>query len=58
MRMLEGLLPELSPEDVADAARPHLTLDKYSVESFDSGKMIPEEKLTCDLSALMTTLKV
>ena len=35
-----------------------MTLDKYSVESIDSGKMIPEEKLTCDLSALMSLLKV
>ena len=35
-----------------------MTLDKYSVESFDSGKMIPEEKLPCDLSALMSSLKV
>jgi len=36
-----------------------MTLDRYSVESFfESGKMIPEEKLTCDLSTLMASLKV
>ncbi|CAL5076251.1 unnamed protein product [Urochloa decumbens] len=58
MRMLEGLLPELSPEDVANAARPHMKLDKYSVEGFEIGEMIPEEKLTCDLSAVMSSLKV
>ncbi|CAN6165692.1 unnamed protein product [Urochloa humidicola] len=58
MRMLEGLLPELSPEDVVNAARPHMKLDKYSVEGFESGKMIPEEKLTCDLCTLMSSVKV
>ncbi|CAL5089601.1 unnamed protein product [Urochloa decumbens] len=58
MRMLEGLLPELSPEDVANAARPHMKLDKYSVEGFEVGEMIPEEKLTCNLSAVMSSLKV
>ncbi|CAN6209765.1 unnamed protein product [Urochloa humidicola] len=59
MRMLEGFLPELSPEDVANAVRPHMKLDKYSVEGFDEiGQMIPEEKLTCDLSAVMSSLKV
>ncbi|CAL5066249.1 unnamed protein product [Urochloa decumbens] len=58
MRMLEGLLPELSPEDVANAARPHMKLDKYSVEGFEVGEMIPEEKLTCDLSAVMSSLKL
>ncbi|KAL6639592.1 hypothetical protein ACP70R_023322 [Stipagrostis hirtigluma subsp. patula] len=58
MRMLEELLPELSPEPVADAARPCMKLEKYTVEGFDSGEMIPEEKLTCDLGALMSSLKV
>ncbi|CAL5079439.1 unnamed protein product [Urochloa decumbens] len=58
MRMLEGLLPELSPEDVANAVRPHMKLDKYSVEGFEVGEMIPEEKLTCDLSAVMSSPKL
>ncbi|CAL5066248.1 unnamed protein product [Urochloa decumbens] len=58
MRMLEGLLPELSPENVTNAARPHMKLEKYFVEGFESGMMIPEEKLACDLRALMSSLKV
>ncbi|RCV10205.1 hypothetical protein SETIT_2G093700v2 [Setaria italica] len=60
MRMLEGLIPELSPERVAHAARPHMTLDKYTVEGTDfveDGKMIPEERLACDLDAIMSSLK-
>lgn len=60
MRMLEGLIPELSPKRVADAASPHMTLDKYTVEGIDfveDGKMIPEERLACDLDAIMSLLK-
>ncbi|CAN6209770.1 unnamed protein product [Urochloa humidicola] len=58
MRMLECLLPELSPEDVANVARPHMKLGRYFVKGFESGKMIPEEKLTCNLRAVMSSLKV
>ncbi|CAN6180389.1 unnamed protein product [Urochloa humidicola] len=58
MRMLECLLPELSPEDIANTTRPHMKLDKYSVEGFEVGEMIPEERLTCDLTAVMSSLKV
>ncbi|TVU39878.1 hypothetical protein EJB05_13322, partial [Eragrostis curvula] len=55
MRMLGGLLPELSSDGLADAARPYMTLDKYKVEDSDTGEMFPEEKLTCNLKALMTS---
>ncbi|CAN6213624.1 unnamed protein product [Urochloa humidicola] len=58
MQMLEYLLPELSPEEVANAARPHMKLGKYSVEGFEVGEMIPEERLTCNLTAIMSLLKV
>ncbi|TVU39925.1 hypothetical protein EJB05_13369, partial [Eragrostis curvula] len=58
MRMLEELLPELSPESVAIAARPYMTLEKYTVEGCGSGEMIPDERLTCNLEALMSSLKI
>ncbi|KAK3163990.1 hypothetical protein QOZ80_1AG0011080 [Eleusine coracana subsp. coracana] len=56
MRMLKGLLPELPPEQLADAARPHITHDKYKVDFL--GKLVPKEKITCDLDALMSLLQV
>jgi hypothetical protein len=37
-----------------------MTLDKYTVEGFDfveDGKMIPTERLTCDLGAILSSLK-
>lgn len=37
-----------------------MTLDKYTVEGTDfveDGKMIPEERLACDLDAIMSSLK-
>ncbi|OEL21387.1 hypothetical protein BAE44_0017591 [Dichanthelium oligosanthes] len=59
MRMLEGLLPDLPPECVANAARPYMMLDKYTVEEdSDFSEPILEEELTCDLSGLMSSLKV
>ncbi|CAN6180398.1 unnamed protein product [Urochloa humidicola] len=58
MRMLQGLLPDLLPESVADAARPYMSLVKGTVEDPDTSKPIPGEKLTCDLSGLISSLKV
>ncbi|KAL6638991.1 hypothetical protein ACP70R_022721 [Stipagrostis hirtigluma subsp. patula] len=58
MRMLEGLLPELSPERVADAAKPHMRVGKYAVEDILTDEMIMEERLTCDLNAVMSSLEV
>ncbi|CAM0145341.1 unnamed protein product [Urochloa decumbens] len=49
LQMLQGLLPDLPPETVADVARPYMT---YTVEAEG---MIPEERLTCNLTALMST---
>uniref|UniRef100_K4A0C2 Uncharacterized protein n=1 Tax=Setaria italica TaxID=4555 RepID=K4A0C2_SETIT len=37
--------------------RPYISLDKYTVEDPDISEPIPEEKLTCDLSGLMSSLK-
>lgn len=56
-RQKPARLPELPPECVADAARPYISLDKYTVEDPDISEPIPEEKLTCDLSGLMSSLK-
>ncbi|CAL5089599.1 unnamed protein product [Urochloa decumbens] len=51
MRMLEGLLPDLLPESVADVARPYMTLEECD-DSYDDEDEA-EEKLTCDIDALM-----
>ncbi|TVU26060.1 hypothetical protein EJB05_28589 [Eragrostis curvula] len=58
MRMLEGLLPELPLEQLADAVRPYIALDKYMVDGTDEDELLPEEKLTCDLDALMSSLQI
>ncbi|CAN6165687.1 unnamed protein product [Urochloa humidicola] len=57
VRMLEGLLPELSPECVAHAARPYMSLDKYTIKDPNTSEPITWDKLTCDLGALMSSLK-
>ncbi|CAL5079428.1 unnamed protein product [Urochloa decumbens] len=57
MRMLQGLLPDLLPECVADAARPYVSLEKCTTENPYTGKPVPGEKLTCDLSGLFSSLK-
>ncbi|CAN6180410.1 unnamed protein product [Urochloa humidicola] len=57
MRMLQGILPDLPPECVADAARAYMSLVKCTVEDPDTGKLIKGEKLTCDLNGLMSFLK-
>ncbi|CAL5083649.1 unnamed protein product [Urochloa decumbens] len=49
LQMLQGLLPDLPPETVADVARPYMT---YTVEAEG---MTPGEWLTCNLTALMST---
>ncbi|CAL5079437.1 unnamed protein product [Urochloa decumbens] len=51
MRMLEGLLPDLLPESVADVARPYMTLEECDDSDDDEDET--EEKLTCDIDALM-----
>ncbi|RCV10844.1 hypothetical protein SETIT_2G141200v2 [Setaria italica] len=55
LQMLQGLLPDLPPETVANVARPYMTVDAYTVEAEGTGEMIPEERLTCNLTALMST---
>ncbi|GJN37373.1 hypothetical protein PR202_gb26315 [Eleusine coracana subsp. coracana] len=57
MRMLKGLLPELPQEQLADAARPHITHDKY-YKVHCHGELVLEEKITCDLDALMSPLQL
>ncbi|CAN6252008.1 unnamed protein product [Urochloa humidicola] len=57
MRMLQGILPDLPPECVADATRAYMSLVKCTVENPDTGKLVKGEKLTCDLSGLMSFLK-
>ncbi|CAL5089587.1 unnamed protein product [Urochloa decumbens] len=57
MRMLQGILPDLLPECVADAARPYVSLEKCTTENPYTGKPVPGEKLTCDLSGLFSSLK-
>ncbi|CAN6285443.1 unnamed protein product [Urochloa humidicola] len=55
LQMLQGLLPDLPPETVADVARPYMTMEMYTVEVEGTSEMIPEERLTCNLTALMST---
>ncbi|CAN6165686.1 unnamed protein product [Urochloa humidicola] len=57
MRMLQGILPDLPPECVADAARAYMSLVKCTLEDPDTGKVVKGEKLTCDLNGLMSFLK-
>ncbi|KAJ1288710.1 hypothetical protein BS78_02G109200 [Paspalum vaginatum] len=52
MRMLQGLLPDLPPESVADVARPYLTQGECSSDSDDEEPK--DEKLICDLTELMS----
>ncbi|KAK3126735.1 hypothetical protein QOZ80_7AG0561550 [Eleusine coracana subsp. coracana] len=52
MRMLQGLLPDVPPESVADIARPYLTLEECPDSDEDDDTV--EEKLTCNLKALMS----
>ncbi|CAN6180391.1 unnamed protein product [Urochloa humidicola] len=53
MRMLEGLLPDLPRESIADVARPYMTLEECDSDSDDDEEETKEEKLTCDIDALM-----
>ncbi|CAL4921128.1 unnamed protein product [Urochloa decumbens] len=55
LQMLQGLLQDLPPETVADVARPYMTVKTYTVEAEGTSEMIPEERLTCNLTALMST---
>ncbi|CAL4929440.1 unnamed protein product [Urochloa decumbens] len=55
LQMLQELLPDLLPETVPDVARPYMTVETYTVEAESTGEMIPEERLTCNLTALMST---
>ncbi|CAN6180399.1 unnamed protein product [Urochloa humidicola] len=57
MRMLQGLLPDLLPECVADSARPYMSLEKCTVGRPCTGKPVQGEKLTCDLRGLISSLK-
>ncbi|TVU39864.1 hypothetical protein EJB05_13307, partial [Eragrostis curvula] len=52
MRMLQGLLPNVPPDSVADIVRPYITLEECP--DSDSEDNTVEEKITCDLSALMS----
>ncbi|WVZ62524.1 hypothetical protein U9M48_012263, partial [Paspalum notatum var. saurae] len=52
MRMLEGLLPDLPPESVADVARPYLEECSDSEDEDDDEPK--DRRLTCDLDALMS----
>ncbi|KAJ1288712.1 hypothetical protein BS78_02G109400 [Paspalum vaginatum] len=52
MRMLQGLLPDLPPESVADVARPYLEECTDSEDEDDDG--LKDKRLTCDLEALMS----
>ncbi|KAL6595089.1 hypothetical protein ACP70R_048192 [Stipagrostis hirtigluma subsp. patula] len=52
MLMLQGLLPNVPPESVADVTRPYRTRVKYT--EVEDGEVITEEKITCDLRALMS----
>ncbi|TVU39929.1 hypothetical protein EJB05_13373, partial [Eragrostis curvula] len=52
MRMLQGLLPNVPPESIADTVRPYMTLEECPDSDDDDDTV--EEKLTCNLSALMS----
>ncbi|XP_039835997.1 uncharacterized protein LOC120696983 [Panicum virgatum] len=55
MKMLRGLLPDLTPSTIADVARPYMTLDVSTmVDEETGGEVIQEEKLTCDIGGLMS----
>ncbi|TVU39863.1 hypothetical protein EJB05_13306, partial [Eragrostis curvula] len=52
MRMLQGLLPNVPPDSVADIVRPYITQEECP--DSDSEDNTVEEKITCDLSAIMS----
>ncbi|KAL6905327.1 hypothetical protein ACP4OV_002928 [Aristida adscensionis] len=54
IQMLRGLLAGLPPGSVADVARPYMKVDTHTVVDEDTGEVIPEETLTCDLGGLMS----
>ncbi|KAG2615400.1 hypothetical protein PVAP13_3NG060200 [Panicum virgatum] len=54
MKMLRGLLPDLTPNSIADVARPYMKLDiRTTVDEDTGGEVIQEEKLTCDIGGLL-----
>ncbi|KAF8731783.1 hypothetical protein HU200_015721 [Digitaria exilis] len=53
MRMLEGLLPGVPPESIADVSKPFITLEECD-DSDDDDEDDKVEKLTCDIMALMS----
>ncbi|CAL5089602.1 unnamed protein product [Urochloa decumbens] len=57
-RMLQGLLPNLPPERIADVSKPCMELEVHLHHEVDeyTGEMTKEEKLTCDLKALKALL--
>ncbi|TVU30072.1 hypothetical protein EJB05_21678 [Eragrostis curvula] len=52
VRMLQGLLPNVPPDSVVDIARPYITLEECP--DSDSEENAVEEKITCDISALLS----
>ncbi|RLN27912.1 hypothetical protein C2845_PM05G07820 [Panicum miliaceum] len=55
MKMLRGILPNLTPSSIADIARPYVKLDIRTEVDEDSGEVIEvEEKLTSDIGGLMS----
>ncbi|KAL6638983.1 hypothetical protein ACP70R_022713 [Stipagrostis hirtigluma subsp. patula] len=52
MQMLAGLLNDVPPESIADVTRPYRTRVKYT--EVEDGEVTTEEKITCDLRALMS----
>ncbi|KAL6642408.1 hypothetical protein ACP70R_020589 [Stipagrostis hirtigluma subsp. patula] len=55
MQMLRGLLPGLPAGSVADVAGPYMKVDERTVVEEDTGEVIPEETLTCDLGGLVSS---
>ncbi|TVU39891.1 hypothetical protein EJB05_13335, partial [Eragrostis curvula] len=54
MQMLQGLLPNVPPESVADIVRPYMTPEECpEAPDSDSDDHTVEKKLSCDLTALM-----
>ncbi|KAL6897260.1 hypothetical protein ACP4OV_006956 [Aristida adscensionis] len=54
MRMLRGLLPDVPPESIDDVTRPYRTQEKYEDGKDSDEEEATEEKITCDLTSLMS----
>ncbi|KAF8731787.1 hypothetical protein HU200_015725 [Digitaria exilis] len=53
MQILQGLLPDVPQESIADVSKPYITLEECN-DSDDDDEDDKDERLTCDIEALMS----